>query len=70
MIHGFEQVVRICLVYEAFPQLRHFRLEFLRQEDFVRQCSEPQVEVVREQAVLDLGGLGEVHPNTVHVSGE
>ena len=70
MIHGFEQVVRICFVREAFPQLRHLLLEFVRQEDLVWQCSEPQVEVVREQVVLELGGLAEAYLNAVQVGGD
>ena len=52
VVRRFEEVIRIALLREAFPQALHFGLELLGNQDLVRQGGKRQVKVVREFAFL------------------
>jgi hypothetical protein len=70
VVRGFEEVIRIALVREAFPQALDFGLELLGNQDLVRQGGEREVKVVREFAFLQVIWLAEGVPYSVEIGNE
>jgi hypothetical protein len=70
VVRGLEDIVGIALVRKPLPQVLHFRLEFLGNQNLVRETGERQVKVVGELSVFELVGFAQAVPYSVEICGQ
>lgn len=63
MIRRLKDKIRTLAVHESPPKLPDIRLEFVWNQNFVRECREREVEVVGQLGILQALRFGDAVPN-------